>query len=145
MLTDSSILYARGNDGIDGVALVWVIDGECLYDIPVWQEYSEMFLGSEEVVDISSEYPDHNGITVKFVKNTENIGELQTGEYFGSILLSEPQVVSLFNYPYGHFVVSPNAKFDGNRFIITDRDVMGMPAWHPKNPNTPEGYFDQFN
>ena len=55
MLTDSSILYARGNDGMDGVALVWVIDGECLYDIPIWQEYSDMFLNSEEIIDISSE------------------------------------------------------------------------------------------
>ena len=60
-------------------------------------------------------------------------------------MLSEPQIVSLFNYPYGHFVVSPDAKFDGNKFIITNRNVMGLPAWHPKNPNTPEGYFDQFN
>ena len=61
MLTDSNILYARGNDGIDGVALVWVIEQECLYDIPVWQEYSDMFLNNEEVIDISLDYPEHNG------------------------------------------------------------------------------------
>ena len=112
MLTDSSILYARGNDGIDGVALVWVIDGECLYDIPVWQEYSDMFLTSEEIVDISSEYPDYAGITIRFIKNNENIGELQTSEYFGSILLSNPTVLKLSDYPFGRYVQSPNALFD---------------------------------
>ena len=43
MLTDTQIQYVRGNDGINGVPLVWVIDGECLYDIPTWEVYKEMF------------------------------------------------------------------------------------------------------
>jgi hypothetical protein len=47
-------------------------------------------------------------------------------------------------YPYGRYVQSPNAKFDGEKFAITNRNVTHLPAWHPKNPNTPEGYFDQF-
>ena len=128
-----------------GNPLVWIIDGDCLYDFAVKAEYISMFTEHDEAVAVSDEYPNHNGLTVRFIKNGELVEDFQTSEYFGSILLSEPQVVSLFNYPYGHFVVSPNAKFDGNRFIITDRDVMGLPAWHPKNPNTPEGYFDQFN
>lgn len=128
-----------------GNPLVWIIDGDCLYDFAVKAEYISMFTESDEVIDVSNEYPEHNGLTVRFIKNGIIVEDFQTSEYFGSILLSEPQVVSLFNYPYGHFVVSPNAKFDGSKFIITDRDVMGMPAWHPKNPNTPEGYFDQFN
>ncbi len=128
-----------------GNPLVWVIDGDCLYDFAVKAEYISMFTESDEVIDVSNEYPEHNCLTVRFNKNGETVEDFQTSEYFGSILLSNPQVVSLFNYPYGHFVVSPNAKFDGEKFIITDRDVMGLPAWHPKNPNTPEGYFDQFN
>lgn len=128
-----------------GNPLVWVIDGDCLYDFAVKAEYVSMFTESDEVIDVSDEYPDHSGLTVRFIKNGNTVEDFQTSEYFGSILLSEPQVLSLFNYPYGHFVVSPNAKFDGNKFIITDRDVYGLPAWHPKNPNAPEGYFDQFN
>lgn len=128
-----------------GNPLVWIINGDCLYDFAVKEEYISMFTESDEAIDVSNEYPEHNGLTVRFIKNGIIVEDFQTSEYFGSILLSEPQVVSLFNYPYGHFVVSPNAKFDGNKFIITDRDVMGLPAWHPKNPNTPEGYFDQFN
>ena len=128
-----------------GNPLAWIIDGDCLYDFAVKAEYISMFTESDEVIDVSNQYPEHNGLTVRFIKNEQIIEDFQTSEYFGSILLSEPQVVSLFNYPYGHFVVSPDAKFDGNKFIITNRDVMGLPAWHPKNPNTPEGYFNQFN
>ena len=138
MLTDTSILYVRGNDGIDGIALVWVIDGECVYDIPIWQEHKDMFLNSDSVVDISSLYPDHDGITVKFIKNGEVVGELQTSEYFGSVLLSNPTVLDLNDYPYGRYVVSPHATFDGEKFTITDRDMTGFLPWQPGHPRAYE-------
>jgi hypothetical protein len=127
-----------------GLPLVWVIDGQCLYDLATKAEYISMFTESDEVLDISDEYPDYDGLTIRFIKNGEAIEDYQASEYFGSILLSEPQVLSLFDYPYGHFVQSPNATFDGEKFIITDRNITELPAWHPKNPNAPEGYFDQF-
>jgi hypothetical protein len=127
-----------------GIPLVWIIDGDCLFDLAVKPEYVSVFIESDEVLDVSDEYPDYDGITIRFIKNAEVIEDFQTSEYFGSILLSEPQVLSLFDYPYGHFVQSPNAEFDGEKFIITDRDITALPAWHPKNPNAPEGYFDQF-
>jgi hypothetical protein len=130
MLTDSIIMYVRGNDGINGVPLVWIIDGHCLYDIPVWQEYSAMFLDSDEVLDISENYPEHYGITVRFIKNGEILDELQTSEYFGSILLSQPTVLNLSHYAYGRYVMSPNALFDGEKFIITDRDVSDYLPFH---------------
>jgi len=128
-----------------GIPLVWVIDGDCLYNLAVKTEYVFMFTEFDEVLDVSNEYPDYDEITVRFIKNGEVIEDFQTSEYFGSIILSEPQVLSLFDYPYGHFVESPNAQFDGEKFIITNRDITALPAWHPKNPNAPEGYFDQFN
>lgn len=128
-----------------GIPLVWIIDGDCLYDLAVKSEYVSVFTESDEVLDVSDEYPDYDGITVRFIKNGEVIEDFQTSEYFGSIILSEPQVLSLFDYPYGHFVEAPNAQFDGEKFIITDRDITALPAWHPKNPNAPKGYFDQFN
>ena len=127
-----------------GVPLVWIIDGQCLYDLATKAEYISMFTESDEVLDVSDEYPDYDGLTIRFIKNGEAIEDYQTSEYFGSILLSEPQVLSLFDYPYGHFVQSPNAQFDGEKFIITDRNITELPAWHPKNPNAPKGYFDQF-
>lgn len=125
MLTDADITYLRGEDNVDGVALVWVIDGDCLYDIPTYQEYADMFLSADEVIDISSDYPDHDGLTLRFMKNDIMIDELQTSEYFGSVLLSDPLVINLQDYPYGKYVVSPNAKFDGEQFIITDRNITG--------------------
>jgi hypothetical protein len=128
-----------------GIPLVWIIDGDCLYDLAVKTEYVSVFTESDEVLDVSDEYLDYDGITVRFIKNGEVIEDFQTSEYFGSIILSEPQILSLFDYPYGHFVESPNAEFDGEKFIITNRDITALPAWHPKNPNAPEGYFDQFN
>jgi hypothetical protein len=138
MLTDSSILYVRGSDGINGVALAWVIDGQCLYDIPTWQEYSEMFISSNEIIDISLEHPDHDGITVRFIKNGKIVDELQTSEYFGSILLSNPTVVNLWDYPYGRYVISPDALFDGEKFIITNRDMTGLIPWQPGHPRESE-------
>ena len=128
-----------------GIPLVWVIDGDCLFDLAVGVEYVPMFTQFDEVIDVSNEYPDHNGITVRFIKDAETVEDFQTSEYFGSILLSSPQVLSLFDYPYGHFVQSPNAQFDGEKFIITDRDVTSLPAWHPKNPNAPQEYFNNLN
>lgn len=138
MLKDIDILYVRGNDGIDGVALVWVIDGQCLYDIPTWQENVDMFVNSDRVMDISSLYSDHDGITVRFIKNQQVVGELQTSEYFGSILLSSPTVLDLNEYPYGSYVVSPDALFDGEKFIITNRDMTGFLPWHPKHSRASE-------
>ena len=125
MLTDTDITYFRGEGNVDGVALVWVIDGDCLYDIPTWQEYVDMFTTSDEVIDISADYPEHDGITLKFVKDGQEVESLQTTEYFGSILLSDPLVVKLGDYPYGRYVISPDAKFDGEKFIITNRNITG--------------------
>jgi len=137
MINDEDV-YGRG-----GNALVWIIDGQCLYDIPVNSlEYVAMFRESDEVLDVSNEYPDHDGITVRFMKNGEVVEDFQTSEYFGNILLSDPQIESLREYAYGMYVVSPNARFDGEKFIITDRDLSGYLAWHVGSPYAPAGYFD---
>jgi hypothetical protein len=146
MLTDDMIEYVGGNDSetLNPVALVWVIDGDCLYDLPVFEEYADMFFNNDEVIDISDQYPEHDGIVVRFMKNGEVVEELKTTEYFGTILLSQPLVLDLRKFPYGRFVISPHAKFDGEKFIITNRNVANLPAWHPRNPNTPEGYFEAF-
>jgi hypothetical protein len=144
MLTDIDIEFVGGGGSSDTVnptqatALVWIIDGDCLYDIPIWQDYEDMFKNSDEVIDISSEYPDHDGVVVRFVKNGEVVNELKTTEYFGNILLSNPLVLDLNEYPYGRYVQSPHAKFDGEKFIITNRDVSSYLPWHPKNPKAPQ-------
>jgi hypothetical protein len=111
--------------------LVWVIGEDCLYDLPVKEAYVEMFLSSDSAEDASAEYPEHEGIAVRFTKNTEVLYDFLTSEYFGSILLSSPLVLDLRDYPYGRYVMSPYAKFDGEKFIITNQDVTELAPWHP--------------
>jgi hypothetical protein len=82
-------------------------------------------MSSDEVIDISADYPEHDGITLRFVKDGQEVESFQTTEYFGSILLSDPLVVKLGDYPYGRYVISPDAKFDGEKFIITNRNITG--------------------
>jgi len=122
MLTDDDIWFEW--KGINGVPLCWVIDGDVLYDYPLSVEHSKIFLECDEIIDISEQYPDHDGITVRFMKNGEILEELKTSEYFGSILLSNPQVIDMDKYPYGKYAIAPHAKFDGEKFILTDgRDM----------------------
>jgi len=126
MLTDEELYFTYKDDNVFGVPLVWVIDGDCLYDLPLSKEISEIFLNFDSIIDISSEYPEHDGIVVRFIKDNNILEELKTTEYFGSILLSNPLVLNLLEYPYGRYVESPHAKFDGEKFIITNRDVSGL-------------------
>ena len=112
--------------GNPGKALVWIIDGDCLYDIPVKNEHVSMFLKFDSLEDVSNEYPSHEGIAVRFIKDQMIIDDLLTSEYFGSILLSSPEVLDLCEYPYGRYVRSPYAKFDGEKFDILDMDTTGL-------------------
>jgi hypothetical protein len=138
MINDDDV-YGTGGD-----ALVWIIDGDCLYDIAVVPEYVAMFTESDDVLDVSQDYPDHDGITARFIKDGETVEDFQTSQYFGNILLSNPQVESLLKYPYGRYVISPDATFDGEKFIITNRDVSGYLAWHVGSPYAPADYFENF-
>ena len=128
MFTDKHIEnYISGSPG---KALVWVIDGDCVYDIVIPQEYLIYFEYSDKIEDVSHIYPDQNGITVRFYKDNIYLEDFNTSEYFGSILLSNPTVLDLSKYPYGRYVASPNAKWDGEKFIITNRDVSNLMPWY---------------
>ncbi|CAB4128404.1 hypothetical protein UFOVP225_28 [uncultured Caudovirales phage] len=128
MLTDSNIEFTY--EGTPGVPLTWVIDEQCLYDLALSQEHAAIFQTADEVIDISDQYPDHPGITVSFRKNGEVLDTFQTTDYFGSILLSEPLVLNMLEYAYGLYVVSPNALFQNNEFVILDQDVSGREKFH---------------
>jgi hypothetical protein len=127
MLNDKDILFVY--NGVKGVPLVWVMGEDCVYDYPLSVEHSKMFLEHDEVIDISDQYPEHEGITVRFIKNGEVLEELQTTEYFGSILLSNPTVLNLNDYAYGDYVESPHAKFINNAFVITNRNMSELKPW----------------
>jgi hypothetical protein len=128
MLTDLDLEFVYR--GKRGVPLVWVIDRQCLYDLPLLVEHADIFTGADEVVDISEDYPEHGGVTVRFLKNGEVLEELQTSEYFGSILLSNPLVLNLLDYPYGMYVSSPNAMFVDNEFVILEKDMTELEPFH---------------
>lgn len=128
MLTDNSLEFIH--KGVNGVPLVWVIDTQCVYDLPLYVGHATIFQGADEVVDISADYPEHEGITVRFLKEGQILEELQTTEYFGSILLSNPQVLNLLDYPYGLYVESPNALFVDGAFVILETDMDGLEPYH---------------
>jgi hypothetical protein len=128
MLNDQSLEFTY--NGTRGVPLVWVIETQCVYDLALSQEHAAVFLEADEVVDISEDYPEHEGVTVRFLKAGQVLEELQTSEYFGSILLSSPQVLKLTDYPYGMYVMSPNALFVDGQFVILDTDMSGLEPFH---------------
>ena len=110
----------------DGAPLAWVIDENVLYSIALNRETALMFLEHDEAVDVSSEYPDHDGITVQFKKNGEIINEVQTTEYFGSVLLSSPKVINLKGHKRGHYIEVP-AKFVNNDFFSLNESLNSLP------------------
>jgi hypothetical protein len=128
MLTDQSLEFTY--NGTRGVPLVWVIETQCVYDLPLSVEHAAIFTEATEVVDISEDHPEHDGVTVRFLKDGQVLEELQTSEYFGSILLSNPRVLSLMDYPYGMYVMSPNALFVDNEFVILDTDMTTLKRFH---------------
>lgn len=122
MITEEDILFDRDRDGDTGAPLVWVIDGDCLYDMPTNKVYEEMFCTFDTVLDVTDEYNLQNELVIRFIKNGRRVADFKTSEYFGSILLSDPMVLNLNDYPYGAYVMSPHAKFDGEKFIILNQD-----------------------
>ncbi len=138
MINDSDLQYVKVGSYI-GYPLTWIIDGQCLYDLPLNKEYADIFTSCTNVIDISDQYPDHNGITVRLMKDEELLTDFQTSEYFGSILLSNPTVVNLLDYPYGSYVFGDNATFDGTKFTIKDMDMKQLLEYvYPKSSSGKE-------
>ena len=140
MITDNDIQYVFSRDKLKGAPLTFVIDGECLYDFVVTEEGVNLFTKNKEIVDVSSDYPDHDGATLQIIKENDEIEVYQTNEYFGSILLSDPTVLNVLDYPYGQYVLAPDALFDGEKFIIKNRTVYQhtlLTEWGPYNPKNP--------
>lgn len=115
MLNDDSIYFIWGEDK-PGVAIGFVIGKDLVYDLPAWKTFFDMLIEMDDVIDISEQYPEHNGLTVQFMKNNKILEKFQTTEYFGSVLLSNPLIVDLNQYENGDSVITP-AKFINNVFV----------------------------
>lgn len=122
MINDQDIEYVHIKNKY-GYPLAWIIDEECVYTLPLNKEYAEIFLKCNNAEDLSDSYPDHNGLTVKLLKDNEELEIIQTSEYFGSILLSNPLVVNLYDYEYGEYVEANEAQFINNQFILKREDM----------------------
>lgn len=125
LLTNDDLKYTYSPDK-PANALVWVIGEDCVYDIAVPVEYGKIFLEADAAVDISADHPEHDGVVVRLSKQGTTTMELATTKDFGNILLSNPKVLDLTRYPYGQYVMSPDAKFDGKKFIILNRPDSDM-------------------
>ena len=137
MITLEDILYSENEKGLP---LVFVINNECVFDYPFNKYGTDLMLKNKGILDISSEYPEHEGITLKIEKEYD-FEIFQTSEYFGSILLSDPTVLCLWDYPYGQYVMSPHAQFDGENFIITDQDMDSLIPYPHEVPYTSSEFF----
>jgi hypothetical protein len=135
MITIEDVTFdPRQTDKVQGLPLVFVIDEQCVYDFPATKYGSELFMKNNGIVDISSDYPDYDGITVKIIIDENNFEILQTSEYLGSILLTVDKAICLWDYPYGAYVYSPDAaNFDGDKFIIHGRDMETLDPY-PSGP-----------
>lgn len=119
MLIDRDLEFVY--NGKPGIPVAFIIDEDNLYDLALTEEQSLIFLDNDEILDISNEYPEHNGITVRFIKNGNVIEELKTTEYFGSILLSPHKVVNYMFHAYGRYAQPLKSKFINYDFVLIDR------------------------
>jgi hypothetical protein len=68
MITIEDITYdPRIPTSVPGMPLVFVIDGQCVYDFPSNRYGSELFFNNNEIVDISDADSNNDEITVKII------------------------------------------------------------------------------
>jgi hypothetical protein len=117
MVTDASIDYIYSPE-TPGIGVAFVIDREVLYTAPVWATFGQKLLDATEFRDVSSEYIEHNGMTIEILIDDQVVETWQTTEYAGSILLSNPLILDLSKYENGGYVEDLKASFDGTKFTI---------------------------
>jgi len=130
MLTDNDITYSWNKDNPDerGSALAFIIDEDVVYDAPFYNWAADMILRADSFVEISQDNAT-DSIVISILENGVELDQLQTTEYFGSILLSNPTIKDLNAYPYGRYVIAPNAKFVNNEFVVLDMSTEGLPPF----------------
>jgi hypothetical protein len=132
MISELDLTFVRGHG--ESHALAWIIDGECLYDLALNDDYAKLFLFTDKIEDISGLYPDNAGLTLRFFKDEEILEEININEYFGSILLSTHKVINLMGHAYGDYVTSPYANFINNEFIVSDQDMTTLEPFYNGSP-----------
>jgi len=133
MITDIEITYNNNSGETNNLPLAFIIDEEVLYTIATSNLGSNLFLNFTDAVDVSEDFPENDGLTIKFMNNETELEILHTSEYFGSILLSSPKVINLLNHKRGYATAEP-AKFIDNEFYVLDeRDNINLSDWTTYN------------
>lgn len=125
MLTDKDIAYQQ-IVGYAGYALAWIIEEDCVFTNVMNKQYFDLFTSFDNAIDISDQYPEHNGITVRLIKDDVILEDFQTSEYFGSILLSNPIIIDIMEYPYGAYVEPFKCKFIKDQFVFSEIDISNL-------------------
>jgi hypothetical protein len=133
MITDIEITYNRSIGETNNLPLAFIIDQEVLYTIPTSNLGSDLFLNFTDAVDVSEDFPENDGLTIRFMNDETELETLHTSEYFGSILLSNPRVINLLNHKRGYATGTP-ANFINNEFYVLDgRDNDSLSDWTSYN------------
>lgn len=99
--------------------LAFIIEEDVLFTYPFNERGANLFLNFTDAIDVSDDFPENDGITIKFMNNETELETLHTSEYLGSILLSNPKVVNLLNHKRGYATGEP-ANFINNEFYVLD-------------------------
>jgi hypothetical protein len=119
MITDIEITFNADAKETGVAPLAFVIGEDVLYTIAASKLGADLFLDFTDAIDVSDNFPENNGITIKFMNNEIELETLHTSEFFGSILLSNPKVINLVNHKRGYATGEP-AKFIDNEFYVLD-------------------------
>jgi hypothetical protein len=139
MITDIEITYDRNRGETNNLPLAFIIDEDVLYTIATSNLGGNLFLDFTDAVDVSDNFPENEGLTIKFMADNTELETLHTSEYFGSILLSNPRVINLLNHKRGYATGEP-AKFIDNQFYVLDgRDNSSLTDWAYYSTNE-DGY-----
>ncbi len=130
MITDSDITYSWNKDNPTdrAAALAFIIGEDVVYDAPFYDWAADMFLRADSFIEVTQE-TQSDKIIVSILENNVELDQLETTEYFGSILLSNPTIKDLNSHAYGRYVISPNAKFINNEFVVLDMVTDGLPPF----------------
>lgn len=130
MITDSDITYSWNKDNPTdrAAALAFIIGEDVVYDAPFYDWAADMFLRADSFIEVTQE-TQSDKIIISILENNVELDQLETTEYFGSILLSNPTIKDLNSYAYGRYVVSPHAKFINNEFVVLDMITDGLPPF----------------
>lgn len=130
MITDNDITYSWNKDNPTdrAAALAFIIDEDVVYDAPFYDWAADMFLRADSFAEILQDTPSGK-LIISILENNVELEQLETTEYFGSILLSNPMIKDLNSHAYGRYVVAPHAKFINNEFVVLDMVTEGLPPF----------------